>query len=157
MQNLTPKQINALKIIREFWIKNGYAPTLQEIATELNASAVTALEYIKTLTKKGIISIEKGQKRSIKIIDQDYLPKKLYKHFKGGLYEIIYDNATLKDADEPCIVYKSIKDEKIYIRTTKNFHEVILQNPPDLNSAVKRFTEIDPFNPFTQEPDAKEV
>jgi hypothetical protein len=161
MTNLTPKQINALKIIREFWLKNGYSPTLQEIATELNASSVTALEYIKVLTKKGVISIEKGQRRSIKIIDKDYLPQKLYKHYKGELYEVLHEDATLKltDADEPpCIIYKSIKDGKIYVRTVSNFHEVIILRPHDLQSAIKRFTEIDPFNPFNQDiPDAKEV
>ena len=61
-----------------------------------------------------------------------------YQHFKGGLYELMY-NATLESNMQEMVVYKSLKDEKVWIRPKKEFFESIIKNKKE----IKRFTKID--------------
>ena len=61
----------------------------------------------------------------------------VYKHFKGGLYELIY-NATLESNMQEMVVYKSLKDEKIWIRPKKEFFETLIIG----SKKCSRFTKI---------------
>ena len=49
---------------------------------------------------------------------------KIYKHYKGNLYKIIA-LAKCSETLEDLIVYKSIKDDKTWVRPKKMWNEII--------------------------------
>ncbi|MBI9016924.1 MAG: transcriptional repressor LexA [Phycisphaerae bacterium] len=65
---LTPRQLEILKLIRNYRDSNGYSPTLQEIADCLEISKVTVFEHIKALEDKGMVHREPNRVRSL-IVD----------------------------------------------------------------------------------------
>ncbi len=67
--NLTPRQKQILELVRRFRDEHGYAPTLQEMAEELEVSTVTVFEHIQALARKGAIRREKHKTRSIEIVE----------------------------------------------------------------------------------------
>ncbi len=48
----------------------------------------------------------------------------LYQHYKGGKYEIV-STGFLEDSEAPCVVYRSIEKNIVWVRTAKNFLEDI--------------------------------
>lgn len=50
--------------------------------------------------------------------------KEQYRHFKGGIYEIVCEAIDSETKGE-LIVYKSLKDEEIWVRPKKMFFETI--------------------------------
>ena len=69
MNDLTDKQKECLIIINLLTKKRGYAPTVREIAKELrNNSPATTLHHMKELKRKGYITWEEKQSRTIKIL-----------------------------------------------------------------------------------------
>jgi hypothetical protein len=50
---------------------------------------------------------------------------KLYRHYKGGLYLSLFEQATVEKTKEPAVVYISLKTFKVWIRPAKDFHEEI--------------------------------
>lgn len=72
--NLTPKQLQILKIIRDSRVVRGFSPTMQEIADELSVSKVTVFEHIETLIRKGALTREPNKARSLSIPDSVSLP-----------------------------------------------------------------------------------
>lgn len=65
--NLTPKQLKILKLIRDWRVRTGYSPTMQELADELNVSKVTVFEHVEALIKKGALVREPNKARSLSI------------------------------------------------------------------------------------------
>lgn len=47
-----------------------------------------------------------------------------YIHYKGGEYEIVA-TGFLEDAEAPCVVYRSLEKDIVWVRTAKNFLEEI--------------------------------
>jgi hypothetical protein len=47
-----------------------------------------------------------------------------YRHYKGGLY-IIVATGFLEDTETPCVVYRSLEKNIVWVRTAKNFLEEI--------------------------------
>lgn len=72
--NLTPKQLKILKLIRDSRVRNGYSPTMQELADELGVSKVTVFEHVEALIKKGALIREANKARSLSIVDGVALP-----------------------------------------------------------------------------------
>lgn len=72
--NLTPKQLNILKLIRDYRITRGYSPTMQELADELGISKVTVFEHVEALIKKGALHREPNKARSLSIADETLIP-----------------------------------------------------------------------------------
>ena len=72
--NLTPKQLQILKIIRDSRLVRGLSPTMQEIADELEVSKVTIFEHVETLIRKGALVREPNKARSLTIPDSVPLP-----------------------------------------------------------------------------------
>ena len=69
---LTKKQKIILDFIKFFQEKNGYPPTLEEIAQKLKLSSVaTVHQYLATLEQKGYIKKNKGHARSIEITEPE--------------------------------------------------------------------------------------
>jgi len=68
--NLTPKQLEVVKLIRECRNANGFSPTMQELAEELGVSKVTVFERIEALIHKGALTRVPNRARSLSIAKQ---------------------------------------------------------------------------------------
>lgn len=64
---LTPKQLRIVEYVREYDREHGLAPTLDEIAAELDVSKVTVFEHLKALERKGAIVRTYHKSRSIEL------------------------------------------------------------------------------------------
>ncbi|WP_143322476.1 transcriptional repressor LexA [Clostridium sp. HBUAS56010] len=70
MNKLTKKQQLVLDYIKQSILKNGYPPTVREIATEIGVkSASTVQRYIEVLIKKEYMRRDPTKPRTIEIID----------------------------------------------------------------------------------------
>jgi repressor LexA len=72
--NLTPKQLRILQLIRDWRIRRGYSPTMQELADEIGVSKVTVFEHVEALIKKGALIREANKARSLSIADGIAVP-----------------------------------------------------------------------------------
>ncbi len=72
--NLTPKQLKILQLIRDWRVRHGYSPTMQELADELDVSKVTVFEHVEALIKKGALARERNKARSLSIADGVAVP-----------------------------------------------------------------------------------
>lgn len=72
--NLTPKQLRILKLIRDWRVRFGYSPTMQELADEIGVSKVTVFEHVEALIKKGALVREANKARSLSIADGIAVP-----------------------------------------------------------------------------------
>lgn len=71
---LYKRQRQILDFIAQFIQKNGYSPTLQEIATAIGVSSLaTVHEHLQALIRKKIIKKYDGAVRGIEIIDRTFL------------------------------------------------------------------------------------
>lgn len=68
MKKLTIKQKQVLEAIEWFISKNGYSPTLSELAMLLKCSTRPVFEKLMILEEKGYISTINGKARTIKIL-----------------------------------------------------------------------------------------
>jgi repressor LexA len=70
MEELTDRQGEILKLIKELTEISGYPPTRAEIATRMGFRSVNAAEqHLRALEKKGAIDIAEGASRGIKVRD----------------------------------------------------------------------------------------
>jgi repressor LexA len=66
------RQRQILDFISQYIQRNGYSPTLQEIATALGVSSLaTVHEHLQAMTKKGVIKRFEGSVRGIEILDRE--------------------------------------------------------------------------------------
>ena len=72
--NLTPKQLDILRRIRDQRIAHGYSPTMQELADELGVSKVTVFEHVEALIKKGALQRDPNKARSLVVNPDIELP-----------------------------------------------------------------------------------
>ncbi len=72
--NLTPKQLRILSLIRDWRVRSGYSPTMQELADEIGVSKVTVFEHVEALIKKGALVREANKARSLSIADGVAVP-----------------------------------------------------------------------------------
>ncbi len=72
--NLTPKQLRILRLIRDWRIRRGYSPTMQELADEIGVSKVTVFEHVEALIKKGALVREPNRARSLSIAEGISVP-----------------------------------------------------------------------------------
>jgi len=70
MDELTERQGEILKLIRELVEVDGYPPTRAEIAQRMGFKSVNAAEqHLRALEKKGKIEISEGASRGIRVLD----------------------------------------------------------------------------------------
>ncbi|HUC89266.1 MAG TPA: DUF1653 domain-containing protein [Patescibacteria group bacterium] len=50
-----------------------------------------------------------------------------FQHYKGGKYKIVA-TGFLEDSETPCIIYKSLLKNIVWVRTAKNFLENVEHN-----------------------------
>ena len=81
-EKLTEKQENVLRIVRNFFLDNGYAPSLTELQTLLNISTKRGVVgHLEALERKGYI-IRTSEARGIQIIaDED--EEEVYEYLVG--------------------------------------------------------------------------
>jgi repressor LexA len=72
--NLTPKQLKILQLIRDWRVRRGYSPTMQELADEIGVSKVTVFEHVEALIKKNALVREPNKARSLSIADGVAVP-----------------------------------------------------------------------------------
>ena len=72
--NLTPKQLKILQLIRDYRVRRGYSPTMQELADEIGVSKVTVFEHVEALIKKGALTRDPNKARSLSIADGIAVP-----------------------------------------------------------------------------------
>ncbi len=72
--NLTPKQLRILKLIRDWRVRKGYSPTMQELADEIGVSKVTVFEHVEALIKKGALTRDANKARSLAIAEGVAVP-----------------------------------------------------------------------------------
>lgn len=70
----TPKQLRILIAIRDFRVRNGYSPTMQELADLLGVSKVTIFEHVEALERKSLILRAHNRARSLEIAPTVKLP-----------------------------------------------------------------------------------
>jgi repressor LexA len=63
--NVTPRQLDILRLIRKFRSNRGYSPTMQELADQLGVSKVTVFQHIGALADKGLIRKSRHRARSL--------------------------------------------------------------------------------------------
>lgn len=65
------REKRVLEFVSQYIQRNGYAPTLTEIATGIDVSAVSTVhEHLEKLIQKGFVKKSKGFERSIEIVRQ---------------------------------------------------------------------------------------
>ena len=70
MDELTERQNEILKLVRELTEVSGYPPTRAEIAQRMGFRSVNAAEqHLRALEKKGAIEISSGASRGIRVLD----------------------------------------------------------------------------------------
>jgi len=70
MDELTERQNEILRLIRELTEVSGYPPTRAEIAERMGFRSVNAAEqHLRALEKKGAIEISSGASRGIRVLD----------------------------------------------------------------------------------------
>lgn len=67
---LSKRQVEILDFIQTFQEKKGYSPSLGEIADHFKVSIPTIHQHKKALEMKGMISFQKGGRRSIALINR---------------------------------------------------------------------------------------
>lgn len=72
--NLTPKQLNVLRIVHDSRRRLGYSPTMQEIADALRVSKVTVFEHVEALIEKGALHRDPNKARSLTVSPEVVLP-----------------------------------------------------------------------------------
>ena len=70
MEELTARQTEILRLVRELTEVSGYPPTRAEVAEKMGFRSVNAAEqHLRALEKKGAIDIEAGASRGIRMRD----------------------------------------------------------------------------------------
>ena len=73
-KGLTPKQLAILTYLRDYERKQGYAPTLQEVADHFSVTKVTIFEHVGVLQRKGFLARSPHKARSLKLTPQAAFP-----------------------------------------------------------------------------------
>lgn len=71
--NLTRKQAEVLETIRKFIAEHGISPTLHEVGEAMGTHRVTVFEHVRELDRKGWITTDPRQSRSIQIVEPPHL------------------------------------------------------------------------------------
>src|SRR6266700_4299199 len=70
MEELTERQSEVLRLVRELTEVSGYPPTRAEIAEKMGFRSVNAAEqHLRALEKKGAIEIASGASRGLRVRD----------------------------------------------------------------------------------------
>lgn len=71
---VTPRQMEILRHIRDYGVRYGYSPTMQELAEELAVSKVTIFEHVERLCQKGLLRRRRHAARSLALTGRVRFP-----------------------------------------------------------------------------------
>lgn len=78
INKLTKKQQLALSVIQEYYKKNGYPPTLQEISKKMHIDAISAVhKHVKALKEKGYLKAVPNPTRSVNVFEKSELYREI--------------------------------------------------------------------------------
>ncbi len=81
MREITKSQARVLRFIREFCEERGFPPTHKEIAEGLGFSSPNAAgEHLRLLVKKGVVAVEPGVSRGLRIVEDAETPSPRARH-----------------------------------------------------------------------------
>ncbi len=66
---MTPRQMEVLRFVEDYAAKNGYSPTLQEIADHMKVSKITVLGHLKNLERAKRIRRAHYRRRAIEVLE----------------------------------------------------------------------------------------
>jgi SOS-response transcriptional repressor LexA len=71
MPPLTKRQAELLRVIKTFYRKNGYMPSLEEMAKRMKVSSLSTIhEHLENIENKGYICREMNAARGITLMDE---------------------------------------------------------------------------------------
>lgn len=73
-RRMTPRQMEVLTFIRDYRVRVGYSPTLQEIADDMGITKVTVFEHVSALVEKGLLRHLAHKARSLEITARAQFP-----------------------------------------------------------------------------------
>ncbi|MSR45420.1 MAG: transcriptional repressor LexA [Phycisphaerales bacterium] len=111
--NLTPKQMRIFNFVRQFRLLNGYSPTLQEIADELQVSKVTVFEHVEALVEKGALRRNPNKARSLSEVESAVRPDEA-----SGMSIPLLGRIAAGMPIERCAEDEKLQLEAIFGRTT---------------------------------------
>ena len=82
---ITPRQLEILKIIAKFEASRCYSATMAELAEAAGVSRTTAFEHTASLRKKGLLVKSKGRARCLKLTAPGSLLLERQERLEGGL------------------------------------------------------------------------
>ena len=68
--NVTPRQMDILRLIRDSRVNRGFSPTMQELADRLGISKVTVFQHVEALEEKGLLKRSRHKARSLALSEQ---------------------------------------------------------------------------------------
>lgn len=95
MKQLTPRQREVYSFLEDFIEREGYSPSVREVADHFSISVKGAHDHIKALSKKGVIQSEGSVSRSIvlsRIRDEEILDIPILGHVAAGLPLLAEEN-----------------------------------------------------------------
>src|SRR6267142_2759453 len=122
MEELTARQAEILRLVRQLTEVSGYPPTRAEIAARMGFRSVNAAEqHLRALEKKGAIEISSGASRGIRVRDSRHANR------PGRLLDL----HRTQDARSGQIVVARLADEVTVKRLRRRGHAVQLlpENP----------------------------
>jgi repressor LexA len=76
MENVTPRQLEILRFIRDYRDRSGYSPTMQEIGDHLHLTKVTVFEHVEALERKNaLVRGAKHKARSLRVRPEVEFPE----------------------------------------------------------------------------------
>ena len=73
---VTPRQLEILRLIRDFRSRRGYSPTMQELGDQLGLTKVTVFEHVGALERKGLlVRGAKHKARSLRVSNDFEFPE----------------------------------------------------------------------------------
>lgn len=164
--DLTPRQLEILRLVRDYRNHHGYSPTMQEIGDRLGLTKVTVFEHVGVLARKGVLRRgSKHKARSLRVSPEYKFPEEkptrlpLAGRIAAGLpIEAIEDREVLDiealfaaDGENTFVLRvtgDSMVDEHIcdgdYVicqkrNTARNGETVVALLPPDGEATLKKF------------------
>ena len=71
MEGLSPRQQTVYDYIDNYFVENGYCPSLADIAQGLNLHENTIVSHVTALRKKGAVKSEYRVARSLRVVKQE--------------------------------------------------------------------------------------
>ena len=68
--NVTPRQMDILRLIRDSRVNRGFSPTMQELADKLGISKVTVFQHVEALEEKGLLRRSRHRARSLALTEK---------------------------------------------------------------------------------------